>query len=448
MVTGFGSFMTALDSGATFLVIPLVQQDLVTTVAGVQWIALAYLLAVSGLLLPFGRLGDFWGLRRVFLAGISVFSLASILCALAPAIGHLILFRVFEAVGAAMTVAAAPALLTQSFPSEQRGRVLGLQLTLTYMGLVTGPFVGGFVAGWWSWRGVFWINGLVGLPIFFFAFRVLPGVAGSFRGRFDFLGAVVLVLAVLLSMIGVTGAGELSVVPRWRAIVRGVIVIAGLLLGFVFALRERRLERAKLQPLLSLRLFGSKAFSVSVAIALVGYTCEFFVAFLMPFYIIQIIGLSPAQAGLLFMAKSIIMMVVAPWAGALSDRRGPGFLSMAAMLSYAGAFLFQSRLSDSAGVAEVALLLMLSGLAAGLFVSPNNSAMIGAAPAQMRGAASAMVGLVRNFGMVFGTAFSGALLALRPDSLLSGFHLAMAVGVIVALGGLALGALQASRAGR
>lgn len=445
IVTGLGSFMTALDSAATFLVIPLVQRDLATSVAGVQWIALAYLLTVSGLLLPFGRLGDFFGLRRVYLAGISIFSFSSILCAFAPAIAYLITFRVFEGVGGAMAIATAPALLTLSFPPEQRGHVLGLQLTLTYLGLIVGPFVGGFVAGWWTWRGVFWINGLIGLPLFFFAFRILPGVAGFFRGRFDLSGSVVLILAVLLLMLGATASGELDFIRDWRALIRAVTVIFGLLLGLLFVLREKRLEQARLQPLLSPGLFRSKSFSLSAAIALVGYTCEFFIVFLMPFYVIQIMGLSPSRAGLLFMAKALVMMVSAPVAGWLSDRRGPKLLSMAAMLFYTGAFVFQSRLSEAAGVAEVTLLLMLSGLAAGLFVSPNNSAMIGAAPSEMRGAASAMVGLVRNFGMVFGTAFSGALVALRPDSLLSGFYLAMEVGAIVALAGVALGAFQASK---
>ena len=437
--------MTALDSAATFLVIPLVQKDLATSVNAVQWIALAYLLTVSGFLLPFGWLGDFWGLRRVFLAGISIFSLSSVFCALAPAIGDLILFRVLEGVGAAMTTATAPALLTQSFPPEQRGRVLGLQLTMTYLGLVAGPFVGGFVAGWWSWRGVFWINGFVGLPLFLLAFRVLPGVSGSFRGRFDYPGAMALILAVLLVMMGATVAGELSIVPSRRALIRSAVVIAGLLVGLVFVLWEKKLEQARMQPLLPLRLFRSKSFSLSAGVALIGYTCEFCISFLMPFYLIQIMGFSPAQAGLLFMAKSIVMMIVAPWAGARSDRRGPRSLSMAAMLAYAGTFVFQSRFSAAPEAAEVVVPLMLSGLAAGLFVSPNNSSMIGAAPSEMRGAASAMVGLIRNFGMVFGTAFSGALIAMRPDSLLSGFHLAMEVGAIAALGGLALGVLQASR---
>lgn len=247
-------------------------------------------------------------------------------------------------------------------------------------------------------------------------------------------------------MMGATVAGELSIVPSRRALIRGAVVIAGLLLGLVFVLWEKKLEQARMQPLLSLGLFRSKSFSLSAGVALIGYTCEFCIAFLMPFYLIQVMGLSPAQAGLLFMAKSIVMMVVAPWAGSRSDRRGPRSLSMAAMLAYAGTFVFQSRLSAAPQAAEVVFLLMLSGLAAGLFVSPNNSSMIGAAPWEMRGAASATVGLIRNFGMAFGTAFSGAFVAMRPDSLLSGFHLAMGVGAIAALGGLALGALQVSRA--
>jgi EmrB/QacA subfamily drug resistance transporter len=447
LVTGSVSFMSALDSAASLLVIPLIQQDFATSVAAVQWIALAYLLTVSGLLLPVGQLGDLWGLRRVYLVGISVFGISSILCALAPTIESLIIFRVFEAVGAAMTIAAAPALLTQSFSPEQRGHVLGLQLTMTYVGLVAGPFIGGFVADWWSWRGVFWINGLVGVPLFMFALRILPGLTGSWRGRFDFSGAVILMAAVLLLMLAVTAVGELNIIAGWRAFIRAVVVITGLLLGYVFVLRQRKLEQARLQPLLSPRLFGNRSFSLSAAIALVGYTCEFFITFLMPFYVIQIMGLSPSQAGLIFMVKAIVMMVTAPVAGIMSDRRGPRSLTMTAMLAYIGAFVVQSRLSATAGVAEVTLLLILSGLAAGLFVSPNNSAMIGAAPSEMRGAASAMVGMVRNFGMVFGTAFSGALVGLRPESLLSGFHLAMGVGAIIALGGLALGALQASKVG-
>lgn len=438
LVTGLGSLASALDSAAVFLIVPIVQRDFGSSIAAVQWVTLAFLLTISALLLPFGRLGDIWGLRRVYLAGIFVFSLSSVLCALAPTIAYLIGFRVAEAVGASMMIAAAPALLALSFPPERRGQVLGLQLTMTYLGLTLGPLVGGVIAGWWSWRGVFWADVGISLLVLFLALRVLPETPRHRAEGFDFPGAGYLAAAVLLVMLAVTriGAGALP---------RAVLAISGLFFSFLFLVRERKLEARRQEPLLSLALFRDRPFSLSAATSLVGYICEFFVTFSMPFYLLEVLGLSPAQAGFLFMLKSLIMIVAAPVSGDLSDRRGPRALSLMSMACFAASFLSQSRLDEASGLVGPAIALALTGLAGGLFVSPNNSQMIGAAPPEMKGLASAMIGLVRNFGMVFGTAFSGALLALGSGSLLDGFRLATRVGALLALAGLAVAFMQAPR---
>jgi MFS family permease len=194
---------------------------------------------------------------------------------------------------------------------------------MTYLGLTLGPFIGGSVAAWWSWRGVFWINIFVSSVLLIFAYRVLPDLEGSPQARFDFVGALTLIAAVSLVMIGVTGVGEVEVSARLWNLLRAGLVVAGLLFGFVFVARERRLEAAGKQPLVPLSLFFNRLFSLSAGISLLGYTCEFFIIFSLPFYLIRILGLSSAQAGFLFMAKSLLMIVVAPLSGDISDRKGP-----------------------------------------------------------------------------------------------------------------------------
>lgn len=443
LVTGLGSFMTALNSAVVFIIVPIVQQDFSTSVVAVQWVTLAFHLTVTGLLLPFGRLGDLYGLRRVYLVGFLIFGVASFFCALSPAISYLIGFRILQAMGTAMVLAASPALLTLSFPPERCGRVLGLQLTLTYLGLTVGPIFGGFVAGWWNWRGVFWINIPFSLLMLYLSLRVLPRTAISPpRRRFDLGGAGFFLVAVAFFMLGVTGFGREGSDPsRWSVLRSGLMAI-GAILGFAFVLQERRLERVQAQPMLSLALFTTRPFLIASVISLIGYTCEFFVTFLMPFYLLQILVMSPAQAGLLLMVKSVMMMAVAPFAGDCSDRVGPRLLSVTSMVAFAGTFWLQSRLNETSGVGEILLALTITGLATGLFVAPNNSVMMGSARAEMKGMASAVLGLMRNFGMVWGTALSGALLTVLPRSLLDGYHLAVRVGMLIALVGLGVALIQ------
>jgi EmrB/QacA subfamily drug resistance transporter len=443
LVIGFGSFLTGIDSAVINLILPLVRREFWTSVAAVQWISLAFLLTVSGLLLPCGRVGDLFGLRRVYLAGVIVFLLAAFLCAVAPGVSYLMGFRVLQAAGSAMIQSVAPALLTLQFPEGRRGRVLGLQLTMTYLGLTVGPFLGGFVAEWWSWRGVFWLYLPITALLLLLSFLLLPE-AGSRRkdGRFDVSGAGLLLGAVVIGMLGITGFELGGIGNPLKAVLRAGLIVLALLLGLAFVRHEKALERAQARPIISFSLFARRSFSLSAALSVIGYTCEFFVSFLMPFYLLQVLGFSPLQVGLLFMAKSMVMIATAPLAGDLSDRKGPRPLSVASMLCFASALWLQSQLSEKAGVVDVLAVLGVTGLAGGLFVAPNNSAMVGVARREMKGMASAILALVRNFGMVSGTALSGALLSLRPENILAGFHLAMGVGALIALGGLGVALLQ------
>jgi len=433
LVIGLGSFMGAVDSAITTIIVPVIQKDFSTSVLAVQWVTLAFLVTVSGFLPVFGRLGDLWGHRTVYLSGVLVFTLSSFLCGLAPTVVWLISFRVFQAVGSAMVGSVAPTLLTMNFPPENRGRVLGLQLTMTYLGLIAGPSLGGFLTQLWHWRAAFWINVPIGMVLFLATLCVVPSGGKGRRERFDFVGAVLLFTAVAAGLLGITGSGGKT--PAG-------LILLGMLLGFFFARRELRLESRGEPVLVRMSLFRNRIFSLSAGVSLVGYTCEFFVTFLVPFYLMQVLGLSGGAAGLLLTVKSIVMVFVAPLSGNLSDRLGPRPLSLAGMGCYAVSLIFQAQLTGHSGMIWVASLLILSGIAVGLFVSPNNSAMLGAAPQSAQGVASAVLALVRNLGMAFGIAFSGALLAFRPASVLDGFRFAMFFGTIIAAVGIVLSAFQ------
>ncbi|HLC25651.1 MAG TPA: MFS transporter [bacterium] len=439
LVIGVSSFMGALDIAVVNIVLPVIQKDLSTSVRAVQWISVAFLVTASGLLPVFGRLGDLWGHRTIFLCGIFVFTLFTLLCGLAPTVGWLIVFRVLQAVGSAMVVSVATALLIRHFPPEHRGRVLGLQLTMTYLGLITGPTLGGLAAQFWNWRVAFWINAPVGIALFLSAWWVLPkGVHGE-RERFDVAGAVMLFTAVVSGLLGITGVGG-----RAGAGGQAGLLLLGVLSGVCFARRELRLESRGEPALIRLSLFRNTAFSLSAGVALAGYTCEYFVIFLSPFYLMRVLGLSGGLAGLLLTAKSVVMVFVAPVCGNLSDRVGPRPLSLAGMGCYAASLTLQARLTGESPLLWVAALLILTGIAIGFFVSPNNSAMMGAVPPSDQGVASAVLALVRNLGIALGVALSGTFLAFRPESVLDGFRLAMVFGAGIAVVGVILSAFQQS----
>ena len=436
LVIGLGSFMGAMDSAITSIIVPVIQKDLSTSLPAVQWVSLVYLVTVSGLLPVFGRLGDLWGHRAIYLAGILVFTLSSFLCSLAPAVGWLICFRVFQAVGSAMIISVAAAILTMNFPSENRGRVLGMQLTMTYLGLIAGPTLGGFVTHFWHWRAAFLINVPIGIMLFLATLWVVPRTGGGRRERFDFAEAVLLFAAIMAVLLGITGGVTAT------AELKAFLILSGLLCGFFFVRSELRRERREEPVLLSMSLFRNRTFSLSAGVCLAGYTCEFFIAFLIPFYVMRVLGLSIGVAGLLLTLKSLMMVFVAPWSGSLSDRLGSRPLSLASMGCYMISFFLQTGLPAQSGIIRVAVPLILAGIAAGLFVSPNNSTMLGAAPRESQGVASAILGLMRNLGMSFGVAFSGVLLTFRAASLLEGFQFAMAWGIVIATAGLLLSAFQ------
>ncbi|HEX6966658.1 MAG TPA: MFS transporter, partial [Gemmatimonadaceae bacterium] len=362
----------------------------------------AYLLVVSALLLGVGRLGDMRGHKTVYLAGFAVFVIGSALCGASPSAETLIAFRALQGIGAAMLFASSPAILTKSFPSTERGRALGLQAMMTYLGLTTGPSLGGGLTSVFGWRAIFYINVPVGALAMALSLHFIPRERPSGRHeRFDVAGAALFATGLTALLLALNQGHDWG----WNsAAVIALLVVAALVLA-VFVRLESRIE----SPMLDLRLFQSRLFSASTASAVLNYICVYTVVFILPFYLIQGRGLGPARAGLVMTAEPIVMVVAAPLSGALSDRIGSRLLSTGGMAILGVGLLLLARLGAESPLTAIIVALAVVGLGTGIFGSPNNSALMGSAPRDRQGIAAAMLATARNVGMVLGVGLAGAV---------------------------------------
>lgn len=401
LAIGLGTFMSALDASVVNTVLPVINRSFGSNIATIEWVVTIYLLVVSGLLLGFGRLGDLQGHKRLYVSGLAGFVFTSALCGLAPSATALIALRVLQALGAAVLFANSPAILTKNFPSAQRGQALGLQATMTYLGLMVGPSLGGWLTSRFSWRAVFYINVPVGLLALWVSLNFMPRDPPSANaGRFDLAGAITWMSGLVALLLGLNQGHAWG----WTSLATlALLAAAGLFVG-AFLIIERRVRN----PMLDLDLFQRRGFSAATASAVLSYICVYTIVFLLPFYLIQGRGLSPARTGVLLTAQSLVRAVVAPLSGTLSDRIGsrlPGMLGMA-ILAF-GLFLL-SRLGAQSGLREIAVGLAVAGLGAGIFVSPNNSALMGSAPQHRQGIAAGVMATARNLGMMLGVGLAGA----------------------------------------
>jgi len=402
LAIGIGTFMSALDGSVVNTTLPVITNYFQTDVATIEWVVTTYLLVVSGLLLSVGRLGDLRGNKVAYIGGFVIFVVGSVLCGSAPSPIFLIAARGFQAIGASLLFANSPAILTKNFPASQRGQALGLQGAMTYLGLTTGPFLGGWLADTFGWHSVFYINIPIGVIAIILSLIVIPKDTPSGQTeKFDLAGASTFLVGLVSLLFALNQGHNLG----WTSpIILGLLIASPLILS-LFTWIELHISA----PMLDLSLFKRRVFSMSTISPILNYLCVYSVLFLTPFYLIQARGLSASQAGLILTSQPIIMALTAPISGRLSDHIGSQIPTTLGMLILSSGLFLLSHLTLESPFWMVVLGLAIGGLGTGLFVAPNNSALMGDAPRNRQGIAAGVLALSRNVGMVLGIGLTGAI---------------------------------------
>jgi EmrB/QacA subfamily drug resistance transporter len=407
-----GSFMGQVDSSITQLLLPRLEREFDARLSTVSWVAVAYLLAMAAFLPIFGRLADMVGRKLLYTIGFLLFMLGSGACGLAPNLPVLIAFRVIQAVGAALLSSNSVAIIVMTAGEDRRGRALGIQSAAQAVGLGAGPAIGGLVMDTLGWQWVFWINvpfGLLGAVIGWF---VIPQTTAlPTDNRFDWTGALLIVPA-LTALMTVLNEGH-----AWGT--TSPAFLAAALLAVILLTLFIRTERHAPAPLVDLTLFRQKGFASGNIAGLMSWAALFGLFFLMPFVFIRAYGDSALAAGLRLSIVPALLGAIAPIGGVLYDRLGARIVTVAGMLICVAALalLFVVLDGQSDGLPLVMLALAIFGVGQGLFISPNNSAIMAAAPPQLTGAAGGLMNVMRSIGTSVGIAAASSLLAWRLQSL-------------------------------
>ncbi len=397
---GMGVFMATLDASIVNISLPTLVKELNTSFAAIEWVILSYVLVVTSLLLGVARLGDMRDKKKVYMAGLALFTAASLLCGLAPNVGWLIAFRGLQGIGAAMTQALGAAIITEVFPPQERGRALGLIGTTVSTGIAIGPPLGGLLIGLLGWRSIFLVNVPVGLLALWVISRHVPAFSARPNQRFDAIGAAVLFLTLSSYALGMT-LGQHNGFDA--GIVRILLAAGALGLGlFIF------IETRVAQPMVDLRLFKNPLFSLNLLMATFVFIAMAGM-FIMPFFLQLVRGYSTQEIGLMLMANPIAMGIVAPFAGALSDRYGSRGISLIGLALIVIGCLTISTLHAEVTALGFILRLLPFGFGLGMFQSPNNSAIMGGVPRERLGVASGLLSLSRTLGQTTGLPLMGAL---------------------------------------
>jgi EmrB/QacA subfamily drug resistance transporter len=371
-------------------------------------VILGYLLGLTALMLSVGRLADIRGKKPLYVAGFVIFTIGSVLCGLSPTIYALILFRIVQSIGAAMILALGSAIVTESFPTEERGRALGISGTAVSLGIVIGPTLGGLLIDAFSWRWIFFVNLPVGIIGTLMAIRYIPAIKPRGGQRFDVWGSLTLVAGLLCLLLALTWGQNIGFSEN-----RILSLFAGSLLFFLaFLYIETHIE----DPIIDLSLFLNEKFSVGLITGFITFFVIAGIIILMPFYLENVLGYDIRQVGLMLAIVPIAMGVIAPIAGSISDRVGTRPITVVGLLILLIGYVGLSTLRLSTTAWQYILLFFPIGLGMGIFQSPNNSAIMGSAPQERLGVVSGMLAITRTMGQTMGIALLGALWASRVFS--------------------------------
>ena len=400
LVATLANFLTPFMSSAVNIALPAIGTEFATSAILLSWVPTSFLLAAAMFAVPFGRISDIYGMKKIFTYGIIIFTLASFLSAVAPSAESLIIFRIFQGIGGAMIFVTGLAIITSVYPPQERGKAIGINIATVYIALSLGPVLGGVMTQYLGWRSLFYAMIPLGILILVLTYWKLKDEWAECKGeKFDIKGSLFYSVVLVMVMYG------FSTLPH----ITGIILVIGGIIGFIgFLMYELRLE----SPVLNVKLFKNRTFAFSNLAALINYSATFAVTFLLSLYLQYIKALDPLSAGLILVAQPVMMAIFAPIAGRLSDRFVPQKLAALGMaLSTLGLFIF-AFINEETSIAFITVGLLIIGTGFGFFSSPNTNAIMGSVERKFYGVASAMVSTMRLLGQTFSMGLALLVFAL------------------------------------
>lgn len=389
LVVVMTSFLTPFAGSSFNIALPSISNEFGLDAITMSWASLAYLLASAMFLVPFGRLADIYGRRKIFVYGTFAFALSSLMLGIYPSALTIIIFRALQGVSSAMIFSTGMAILVSVTPPKEKGAILGISAASVYIGLSVGPFLGGWLTNSFGWRSILFVTAGLGAVAFLFMVWRLKGEWKESVGEsFDLKGSLIYSLMLLSLMYG------FSLVPSINSLVP---IALGLFGGRVFIWVETRAEH----PVLDINLFRSnRTFTFSNLAALINFSATYAVTFLMSLYLQYVKGLSPEEAGIMLIASPVVQAVFSPITGRLSDRMEPSrvaAIGMAVTIVGLIPFIF---LNEQTNVLVVVGSLALLGFGLSLFSSPNTNAVMSSVEKRLYGVASSTLGTMRLTGQM------------------------------------------------
>jgi EmrB/QacA subfamily drug resistance transporter len=428
-------FMTPFDLSAVNIALPAIGAQFSMDAVSLSWVSTAYLLASAIFLVPFGRIADITGRKKIFTLGLAIFTLASFLLVFSPSSLSVVLLRFVQGAGSALIFGTAVAILTSVTPPAERGKAIGIYTTAVYIGLSVGPFLGGILTGYFGWESIFLVNVPIGIFTIALIFWKLRGEWAESRGEsFDTPGAVMYGITMVAVMYGFS---HLPAPDGFLLVLSGVLMLAAFV---VWELRNS-------SPLLNIRIIlANRVFGFSNLAAFINYSATFAVTFFLSLYLQYIKGFSPQYAGLVLISQPVVMALFSSYAGRLADRFDPGRLASAGMALSAASLFMLMFVTDTTGLLYIVASLIVLGLGLGFFSSPNPTAIMGSVDRKFYGVASGMVGTMRLTGQMFSMGVAVIILAILlgqsaivPDlypEFLSGMQLAFLIFGILCVAGI------------
>jgi EmrB/QacA subfamily drug resistance transporter len=434
-----GAVMNSLSMSAINVALPALTDLFHTTPAAIAWVSIGQSLATATLLTVFGRLSDMTGRKRMYLSGLIIAMTASALSGLSGSVGQIVFFRIIHGIGSAMVLANSVAYLVEIHPASRRGLLVGAWEAGIAIGLAVGPTAGGLILATLGWHAIFFIYTIVSLIL-------LPPVVLLMvepkkerrKQRFDFLGAALFAGALTPVMVALTLGQRGGLLGPLSLLCLAVSVLS--LVAFIAV--ERRVK----EPMVHLELFQIRGFSagnLAKVCAYFGFSAN---NFLLPFYWARVLGLPPAEMGLTLTGFPLGMLVGSLISGPLSDRIGTRLLAPAGLFIITAASLVQTQVSAPMGLGPVVVAAVLAGLGAGVFIAPNDSAILAVTPKTHLGVASGIMGVSRTIGTLLGQSVTAGLLtarlAARGDDFVPSYHEVFAVVALVTFLGVGLAAVR------